>query len=67
MIYTLNRYDVHQLIEKLTMERDDAKRIARHEIESEKRQLEDKIASLYRELTENNANRDSVMAQLYSR
>ncbi|XP_043281919.1 centrosomal protein of 131 kDa isoform X2 [Venturia canescens] len=56
-----------QSVDKLTLERDEAKRIARHEIESEKRELEDKIASLYRELTQNNANRESVMAQLYSR
>ena len=49
------------------MERDHSKKIARQEIESEKRELENKIASLYREITENNANRDSVMAQLYSR
>lgn len=54
-------------MDRLTLERDQARRIARQEIESEKRELEDKIASLYRELTENNANRDSIMTQLYSR
>lgn len=49
------------------MERNNAKKIVRQEIEAEKRELEDKIASLYRELTESNSNRDLQMAQLYSR
>lgn len=54
-------------LETLTVERDNAKKIVRQEIESEKRELEDKIASLYRELTENNSNRETLMTQLYSR
>lgn len=49
------------------MERDDAKKLARHEIEAEKRELEEKIASLYQEITRTNANRDISIAQLYSR
>jgi len=56
-----------QTIVKLTIERDDAKEIARQEIETEKRELEDKIASLYQEITQNNVNRDQIMAQLHSR
>lgn len=51
----------------MTIERDNAKEIARKEIEIEKRQLEDKIASLYQEITQNNINRDQLMAQLHSR
>jgi len=56
-----------QTIVKLTTERDDAKEIARQEIEKEKRELENKIASLYQEITQNNVNRDQIMAQLHSR
>ncbi|XP_023290362.1 centrosomal protein of 131 kDa isoform X2 [Orussus abietinus] len=56
-----------ETIIKLISERDNAKKIVRAEIECEKRKLEDKIASLYRELTESNTNRDTLMAQLYSR
>ncbi|XP_043494468.1 centrosomal protein of 131 kDa [Polistes fuscatus] len=55
------------LIETLTAERDNARGIARREIEPEKRILEDKIASLYQELMQNNANKDMLMSQLYSR
>ncbi|XP_047354936.1 centrosomal protein of 131 kDa [Vespa velutina] len=55
------------LIETLTAERDNAKGIARREIEGEKRVLEDKIASLFQELTQNNANKEMLMSQLYSR
>lgn len=55
------------MIETLTAERDNAKGIARREIEAEKRVLEDKIASLYQELTQNNANKEMLMSQLYSR
>lgn len=55
------------MIARLTIERDDAKKIARQEIETEKRELEDRIASLYQEITQNNANRDQLMAQLHSR
>ncbi|XP_057320556.1 centrosomal protein of 131 kDa [Microplitis mediator] len=53
--------------EKLTRERDHAKKLARQEIEIEKRQLEDKVGSLYKEIEQINANRDSNLAQLYSR
>lgn len=55
------------MIETLTAERDNAKGIARREIEGEKRVLEDKIASLFQELTQNNANKEMLMSQLYSR
>jgi len=55
------------MIAKLTIERDGAKEIARQEIETEKRELENKIASLYQEITQNNFNRDQLMAQLHSR
>ncbi|XP_014610786.1 PREDICTED: centrosomal protein of 131 kDa-like [Polistes canadensis] len=55
------------LIETLTAERDNARGIARREIEPEKRILEDKIASLYQELMQNNADKDMLMSQLYSR
>lgn len=51
----------------MTTEKDNAKEIARQEIETEKRELEDKIASLYQEIIQNNANRDQFMAQLHSR
>jgi len=51
----------------LTTEKDNAKELAKQEIETEKRELEDKIASLYQEIIQNNANRDQFMAQLQSR
>lgn len=51
----------------MTTERDNAKKLAKQEIEAEKRELEDKIASLYQEIIQNNANRDRFMAQLQSR
>lgn len=49
------------------MERDNSKKLARQEIEGEKRELEEKIASLYHEITRINANRDTSMTQLHSR
>lgn len=49
------------------MERDNAKQLARQDIEGEKRELEKKIASLYQEIAQSNANRDTSMAQLHSR
>ncbi|XP_044015207.1 centrosomal protein of 131 kDa-like isoform X2 [Aphidius gifuensis] len=55
------------MVERLTRERDHAKKLARQEIEHEKRELEDKISSLYKEITEINKNRDTHMTQLYSR
>lgn len=55
------------MIETLTAERDNARGIARREIEPEKKILEDKIASLYQELMQNNADKDMLMSQLYSR
>lgn len=55
------------MIETLTAERDNARGIARREIEGEKRILEEKIASLYQELTQNNAEKEMLMSQLYSR
>lgn len=66
-IITTTKFVDLQTIVRLTMERDDAKKIARQEIETEKRELEDKIASLYQEITQNNVNRDKLMAQLHSR
>ncbi|XP_076652034.1 centrosomal protein dilatory [Halictus rubicundus] len=52
---------------RLSSERDDAKKLVRQEIEGEKRDLEDKIASLYQEIAVINANRDVSLAQLHSR
>ncbi|XP_076300022.1 centrosomal protein dilatory isoform X2 [Lasioglossum baleicum] len=52
---------------RLSSERDDAKKLARQEIEGEKRDLEGKIASLYQEIALINANRDASLAQLHSR
>lgn len=49
------------------MERDNAKQLARQDIEGEKRELEKKIASLYQEIAQSNADRDASMAQLHSR
>lgn len=64
-VFELN--NANEVIKRLSMERDDAKKLARHEIEAEKRELEEKIASLYQEITRTNANRDISIAQLYSR
>lgn len=55
------------MIKRLNIERNNAKKIVRKEIEGEKRELEEKIASLYQEITRINANRDASMAQLHSR
>ncbi|KAM0732921.1 Centrosomal protein of 131 kDa [Formica fusca] len=62
-----NLNNMNEIVVKLTTEKDNAKEIARQEIETEKRELEDKIASLYQEIIQNNANRDQFMAQLHSR
>ncbi|XP_072751633.1 centrosomal protein of 131 kDa [Anoplolepis gracilipes] len=62
-----NLNDMNETIVKLTKEKDNAKEIAKQEIETEKRELEDKIASLYQEIIQNNANRDQFVAQLHSR
>ncbi|KAG7212680.1 hypothetical protein KM043_012959 [Ampulex compressa] len=64
---TSNLNNANKTIEKLIKEKNNAKSIARQEIETEKRGLEDKIASLYKEITQNNANRDTLMVQLHSR
>ncbi|XP_015114971.1 centrosomal protein of 131 kDa [Diachasma alloeum] len=61
----LNESD--RMVEKLTREKDQAKDLARQEIEHEKRELEERIASLYKEITEINSNKESHMAQVYSR
>lgn len=55
------------MIKRLSMERNNSKKLARQEIEQEKRELEEKIASLYQEITRINVNRDASMAQLHSR
>ncbi|XP_076235828.1 centrosomal protein dilatory [Calliopsis andreniformis] len=59
--------NANEVIKRLSAEKDNAKKLARQEIEAEKRELEEKIASLYQEITQNNANRDISTAQLYSR
>lgn len=59
--------EARKLEERLTQERDHAKKIARMEIEKEKKVLEDKNDELYREIERVNSNRDSNLAQLYSR
>ncbi|XP_076683839.1 centrosomal protein dilatory [Andrena cerasifolii] len=59
--------NANEVIERLSEERDSAKKLARKEIEAEKRELEEKIASLYQEITQNNASKDTSMAQLHSR
>ncbi|XP_011306238.1 centrosomal protein of 131 kDa [Fopius arisanus] len=56
-----------RVVEKLTREKDHAKNLARQEIEHEKRELEDRIASLYNEIAEINNNKECHMAQVYSR
>ncbi|XP_039307400.1 centrosomal protein of 131 kDa isoform X1 [Solenopsis invicta] len=62
-----NLNNMNETIIKLTTEKNNAKELAKQEIETEKRELEDKIASLYQEITQNNINRDQIMAQLHSR
>ncbi|KAG5314878.1 CP131 protein, partial [Pseudoatta argentina] len=62
-----NLNNMNKIIVKLTAERNDAKETARQEIETEKKELKDKIASLYQEIRQNNVNRDQLMAQLHSR
>lgn len=59
--------EANRLVDKTIKERDHAKKLARQEIECEKRELEEKISSLYREITQINSNKESHMAQLYSR
>lgn len=65
--YVSELNNANEVIKRLSMERDNSKKLARQEIEGEKRELEEKIASLYHEITRINANRDTSMAQLHSR
>ncbi|XP_060830205.1 centrosomal protein of 131 kDa isoform X2 [Bombus pascuorum] len=65
--YVSELSNANEVIKRLSMERDNSKKLARQEIEGEKRELEEKIASLYHEITRINANRDTSMAQLHSR
>ncbi|KAH0952523.1 hypothetical protein HN011_001814 [Eciton burchellii] len=62
-----NLNKMNEKITKLTIERDNAKEIAKQEIEVEKRELENKIASLYQEITQNNANKQQFITRLHSR
>lgn len=62
-----DRNNINEAIMRLSMERDNAMKLARQEIEVEKRELEEKIASLYQEIARNNSNRNASMAQLHSR
>nr|XP_012135852.1 PREDICTED: centrosomal protein of 131 kDa isoform X1 [Megachile rotundata]XP_012135853.1 PREDICTED: centrosomal protein of 131 kDa isoform X1 [Megachile rotundata] len=64
-VFELNA--ANEVIKQLNVEKDHAKKLARQEIEGEKRELEEKIASLYQEITRIGANRDASMAQLHSR
>ncbi|KAK9304972.1 hypothetical protein QLX08_003828 [Tetragonisca angustula] len=65
--YVSELNNANEVIKRLSMERNNSKKLARQEIEQEKRELEEKIASLYQEITRINANRDVSMAQLHSR
>ncbi|XP_071874662.1 LOW QUALITY PROTEIN: centrosomal protein dilatory [Bombus fervidus] len=65
--YVSELSNANEVIKRLSMERDNSKKLARQEIEGEKRELEEKIASLYHEITRINANRETSMAQLHSR
>ncbi|XP_068985850.1 centrosomal protein of 131 kDa-like isoform X4 [Bombus flavifrons] len=65
--YVSELNNANEVIKRLSMERDNSKKLARQEIEAEKRELEEKIASLYHEITRINANRDTSMTQLHSR
>ncbi|XP_048269425.1 centrosomal protein of 131 kDa isoform X2 [Bombus terrestris] len=64
--YVSELSNANEVIKRLSMERDNSKKLARQEIEGEKRELEEKIASLYHEITRINANRDTSMTQLHS-
>ncbi|KZC09207.1 5-azacytidine-induced protein 1 [Dufourea novaeangliae] len=57
----------NEVIKRLSLEKDNARKLARQEIEGEKRELEEKIGSLYHEIGQNNASREASMAQLHSR
>ncbi|OAD61988.1 5-azacytidine-induced protein 1 [Eufriesea mexicana] len=59
--------NANEVIQRLNIERNNSKKLARQEIQSEKRELEEKIASLYQEITRINVNKDTLMAQLHSR
>ncbi|XP_043517333.1 centrosomal protein of 131 kDa-like [Frieseomelitta varia] len=65
--YVSELNNANEVIKRLSMERNNSKKLARQEIEQEKRELEEKIASLYQEITRINVNRDTSMAQLHSR
>ncbi|XP_020279135.1 centrosomal protein of 131 kDa [Pseudomyrmex gracilis] len=62
-----NACNMNDMIAKLTLEKNDARDIARREFDMEKRELEEKIASLQQEIIRNNASRDQFMTQLQSR
>ncbi|CAL7942716.1 unnamed protein product [Xylocopa violacea] len=59
--------NANQVINRLSQEKDDAKKLARQEIEGEKRDLEAKIASLYQEITRIDRNGEASMARIHSR
>ncbi|KAK1123334.1 hypothetical protein K0M31_008952 [Melipona bicolor] len=65
--YVSELNNANEVIKRLNIERNNSKKLARQEIEQEKRELEEKIASLYQEITRINANRDASMAQLHGR
>ncbi|CAK9803347.1 Centrosomal protein of 131 kDa [Anthophora quadrimaculata] len=64
---TFELNNANELIKRLSVEKENAKALARQEIEGEKRELEEKIASLYQEITCINASKETSMAQLHSR
>ncbi|KOC67741.1 5-azacytidine-induced protein 1 [Habropoda laboriosa] len=59
--------NANELIKRLNIEKENARTFARQEIEGEKRELEEKIASLYQEISRINANKEVSMVQLHSR
>ncbi|XP_076757293.1 centrosomal protein dilatory [Xylocopa sonorina] len=59
--------NANQVIARLSVEKDDARKLARQEIEGEKRDLEEKIASLYQEITRMDRDREESMARIHSR
>ncbi|EZA48105.1 5-azacytidine-induced protein [Ooceraea biroi] len=65
--YMSDLNNMNEVITKVTAERDNAKEIAKQEIEAEKKELKDKIASLYQEITRNNANKDQSIRELHSK
>ncbi|XP_066602779.1 centrosomal protein of 131 kDa-like [Prorops nasuta] len=64
---TINLVNSNDLIESAKADRDNARKIARMEIESEKKELEKKITVLYQEINDHHSNKEILLTQIHNR